>query len=116
MVKLLLKGEWAIAIPRLNLLLMFIFEEVKKKVVEAYKPATLTGFQPSIHRHLKKVQRQICWMKTSLNFIDKFPNTEESSCWSNIGKEIIFVTRRKGRIMSERYFRKLLKTMASKED
>ena len=25
-------------------------------------------------------------MKTSSNFLDKFPNTDESSCWSNIVK------------------------------
>ena len=51
---------------------MFIFEEVIKKNSEAYKPATLTAFKPSIHRHLERVQRQICKMKTSLNFLDKF--------------------------------------------
>ena len=65
---------------------MFIFEEVKKKNGEAYKHETLTAFQPSIHWHLKRVQWQICWMKTSLNFLDKSWNTEESSCWSNIGR------------------------------
>ena len=45
---------------RLNLLLMFTFEEVKKKTGEAYQPETLTDFQLSIRRHLKKAQRQIC--------------------------------------------------------
>ena len=51
---------------------MFIFEEVEKKNGEAYKPATLMSFQPIIHTHLKRVQRQICWMKMGLNFLDKF--------------------------------------------
>ena len=64
----------------LNLLLMFILEEVKKKNGEAYKPEILK----------KKLQSQIYWVKTSLNFLDKFSNAEESSCWSNIEKERIF--------------------------
>ena len=54
---------------------MFIFEDVKKKNGEAYKRATLTAFQKSIHRHLESDQRQICWMKKSLNFHDKFLDT-----------------------------------------
>ena len=97
---------------------MFIFEEVKKKDGEMYKPETLKAFQPSIHKHFKTIQRQICWMKTSLNFLDKFSYTEKSSCWSNIEKKIIFGARSVpyGRIMSESYFWKLLKTMGSKED
>ena len=102
----------------LNLPLMFIFEEVKKKDGEMYKPKTLKAFQPSIHKHFKRIQRQICWMKTSLNFLYKFSNAEESSCWSNVRKEIIFGTRSVPyrRIMLGSYFWKLLKTMARKEN
>ena len=52
------------------------------------KSATLIDFQRSIPRLLK-----ICWMKTSLNFLNKFQNLEESIWKSNMEKEIIFGTR-----------------------
>ena len=42
-------------------LLMFMFEEVKRKNGEVYKPEILTAFQPSIRRHLERApQKQIC--------------------------------------------------------
>ena len=54
-----------VAFPWLNLLFMFIFGE-------AYKHTTLMALQPSTHRHLRWVQWQICWLETSLNFLEIF--------------------------------------------